>query len=155
MPIEIERKFLVANSDWKLKISKEITIKQGYLSSNPERIVRIRIAGEKGIITIKGKTVNTTRAEYEYEIPFSETLELMDLCEKPLIEKIRYEVLEKGNLWEVDVFEGDNKGLIVAEIELECEDQEVLLPEWVGVEVSHESKYYNASLINNPFKNWD
>jgi len=154
MAVEIERKFLVANSDWKLKISKEITIKQGYLSSNPERTVRIRIAGEKGIITIKGKTVNTTRAEYEYEIPLSEALELMELCEKPLIEKARYEILEHGNLWELDVFEGDNKGLIVAEIELESENQEFILPAWAGKEVSHESKYYNASLIKNSFKNW-
>ena len=155
MPVEIERKFLVANADWELKISKETTIKQGYLSSNPERTVRIRIAGEKGILTIKGKTVNTTRAEYEYEIPLSEALELMDLCEKPLIEKVRYEVLENGNLWEVDVFKGENNGLTVAEIELESETQEFTLPSWIRKEVSQEPKYYNASLIKNPFKNWD
>ena len=154
MPLEIERKFLISNSVWKLKIDAETTIKQGYLSSNPERTVRIRIAGQKGIITIKGKTVNTTRAEYEYEIPLADALNLMELCEKPLIEKTRYNVLENGNLWEVDIFDGENKGLIVAEIELESEDQEFILPNWVGKEVSHEAKYYNTSLIKYPFKDW-
>jgi adenylate cyclase len=154
MPLEIERKFLVANSNWKRNVNKEIVIKQGYLSSNPDRTVRVRIAGEKGIITIKGKTVNTTRTEYEYEIPLADALNLMNLCEKPLIEKTRYNVLENGNLWEVDVFEGDNKGLTVAEIELESEDQKVVLPNWAGQEVSHENKYYNACLIKHPFKNW-
>tara|TARA_B100000809_G_scaffold33236_2_gene29051 strand:- start:1510 stop:1974 length:465 start_codon:yes stop_codon:yes gene_type:complete len=154
MPIEIERKFLVAKADWKLKINKETLIKQGYLSSKPERSVRVRIAGEKGIITIKGKTIKTTRAEYEYEIPLVDAINLMDLCEKPLIEKTRYNVLENGNLWEVDVFEGDNKGLTVAEIELESEEQEFVLPKWIGQEVSHENRYYNASLIKHPFITW-
>jgi len=154
MPIEIERKFLVANSDWKLNIRKEIRIQQGYLSAHPERTVRVRIASEKGIITIKGKTINTTRAEYEYEIPLSEAIELMRLCEKPILEKTRYEVLENGNCWEIDVFSGENKGLIVAEIELESETQEFSLPKWAGKEVSQEIKYYNSSLIKAPFKDW-
>jgi adenylate cyclase len=155
MPIEIERKFLVVNSNWKKNINTATLIKQGYLNSTPERTVRVRIKGEKGFLTIKGKTVNTTRAEYEYEIPFSDALEMMDLCEKPLIEKTRYEVIVTDNLWEIDVFDGDNKGLTVAEIELESENQEFILPSWAGKEVSHDAKYYNASLIKNPFKGWD
>lgn len=154
MPVEIERKFLVANANWKLKINKETPIKQGYLSSNLKRTVRVRVKGDKGYLTIKGKTINTTRAEYEYEIPLSDALEMMDLCENPLIEKTRYEVLANGDLWEIDVFEGDNKGLIVAEIELESEDQEITLPLWIAKEVSHERKYFNSELINNPFKSW-
>jgi adenylate cyclase len=154
MPIEIERKFLVSNSDWKLNISKEIIIQQGYLSANPERTVRVRIAKEKGFLTIKGKTINTTRAEYEYEIPLSEAKELMTLCEKPILEKTRYEVLENGNCWEIDVFSGDIKGLIVAEIELESETQEFISPKWIGTEVSQETKYYKASLIKVHFKDW-
>ena len=154
MPIEIERKFLIANSDWKLKISTEKRIQQGYLNSTPERTVRVRIKGTKGYLTIKGKTVNTSRAEFEYEIPLLEAQQMMALCEKPLIEKTRYEVLENGNCWEIDVFEGDNKGLTVAEIELESEDESFKIPSWAGKEVSHEPKYYNVSLIQHPFKNW-
>ncbi len=154
MPIEIERKFLVTNSDWKSITNKETLIKQGYITSNLKRTVRVRVKEEKGFLTIKGKTVNTSRAEYEYEIPLSEALELMNLCEGPLIEKTRYEVIQNGDLWEVDVFEGANKGLIVAELELESEDQEVTLPDWVGKEVSHEEKYFNSKLINNPYRGW-
>jgi adenylate cyclase len=154
MPIEIERKFLVANSDWKNNISTATLIQQGYLNSTPKRTVRVRISGEKGYLTIKGKTINTTRAEFEYEIPLLEAQELIKLCERPFIDKTRYEVVENGNCWEIDVFIGENKGLTVAEIELESEGQEFTLPKWLGKEVSHEAKYYNASLIKVPFKNW-
>ena len=154
MPLEIERKFLVDNSDWKLKIQREIPIKQGYLNSTPDRTVRVRIAGEKSWITIKGKTIHTSRKEFEYEIPLNEALELIQMCERPLIEKTRYEILENGKLWEIDVFDGENNGLIVAEIELKSESEKFTFPKWLGKEVSHENKYYNASLIKNPFQNW-
>lgn len=154
MPVEIERKFLIANTDWKENISEEVPIKQGYLSVTPERTIRVRTKGDKGYLTIKGKTINTTRAEYEYEIPLSEALELLGLCNKPLIEKTRYHVVTNGNLWEVDVFEGDNEGLIVAEIELENEAQEIILPNWIGEEVSHQNRYFNSQLSHTPFKNW-
>ncbi len=154
MGVEIERKFLLNSDEWRSKSDDGKSIKQGYLNSHAERTVRVRTIGEKGFLTIKGKNKGTTRLEYEYEIPKQEALELLNLCEKPIIEKTRFVVRENGNTWEVDEFEGDNKGLMVAEIELETEHQEVKIPDWAGREVSHDKKYYNASLIKNPYKNW-
>lgn len=154
MGLEIERKFLMASEEWRGLVSKSSAIKQGYLNSNPERTVRVRIIGNKGILTVKGKNVDTTRLEYEYEIPQKEALELLLLCEKPIIEKVRNEVNYEGNLWEIDEFEGDNKGLILAEVELEHADQEVDIPVWIGQEVSGDQRYYNSSLIKSPFKDW-
>ncbi|MFT4663155.1 MAG: adenylate cyclase [Gammaproteobacteria bacterium] len=154
MPIEIERKFLLASEDWRKKADKGTIFKQGYLNSQKERTVRIRIAGTKGLITVKGVTVKNSRAEFEYEIPLADAGELLLLCEKPLIEKRRYIVMENGMTWEVDVFEGENEGLILAEVELESEQQEVVLPDWVGEEVSGDVRYYNANLVGEPFGSW-
>ena len=152
---EIERKFLLKNDSWKVEADNGIEIKQGYLSSVIERTVRVRIIGERGILTVKGKTENLTREEFEYEIPLKDAISLLELCERPIIEKKRYFIKRVNLTWEIDVFEGENKGLKVAEVELDSETQDYDLPVWLGKEVSYESKYYNAALITNPFKNWE
>lgn len=155
MGTEIERKYLIIDDSWKTKASEGIEIKQGYLNSEAKRTVRIRISGEQGWLTIKGKNENLTRKEFEYDIPLTDALELLNLCEKPIIEKTRYIFLDNGNSWEIDVFSGENEGLVIAEIELSREDQEFTIPEWVGEEVSMDVRYYNSSLISNPFVNWE
>lgn len=152
---EIERKFLLKNDSWKVEADNGIEIKQGYLSSVIERTVRVRIIGERGMLTVKGKTEKLTREEFEYEIPLKDAMSLLELCERPIIEKKRYFIKRVNLTWEIDVFEGENKGLKVAEVELDSETQDYDLPVWLGKEVSYESKYYNAALITNPFKNWE
>lgn len=154
MAIEIERKFLLKNDNWKSKADSGTVIKQGYLNASKERTVRVRVYGEQGFLTIKGKTENISRAEFEYTIPLEEALELLKLCEKPLIEKVRYLYSEEGNTWEIDVFDGDNKGLEIAEIELKSEDQAFSIPEWLGEEVSGDPRYFNSLLIKKPFRSW-
>lgn len=154
MALEIERKFLIKNDSWRSRADNGTIIKQGYLNSAIERTVRVRIYGTKGVLTIKGKNENLTRKEFEYEIPLDEALSLIDLCENPVIEKTRYLLIDNGNIWEIDVFERENEGLIVAEIELKSEDQLFEIPEWLGKEVSTESKYFNSALISQPFCNW-
>jgi len=146
MVTEIERKFLVKEE--KLPKVEGQDYVQGYLTS------RIRIAGDKGIITIKSKTKGISRAEYEYEIPLEEAKEIIALCEKPLIEKTRYEIQYEDHLWEVDEFKGENEGLIVAEIELNSEDEEFKKPDWVKEEVSDDARYFNINLLRNPFSKW-
>lgn len=154
MPQEIERKFLLKNNDWKKEISCSTEIRQGYLSLDNERNVRVRTRGKKGILTIKGKTENISRKEFEYEIPQLEAEELLDLCHRPLIEKIRHEIVIGNHTWEIDEFLGENEGLIVAEIELEAEKQLFEKPNWLGKEVSDDVRYYNASLVKLAFKDW-
>ena len=154
MALEIERKFLLKNDNWKALVKEEFLIKQGYLNSAKERTVRIRTYGDKGIITIKGKTKNLTRKEFEYAIPLTEALQMLEIAEKPIIEKTRFIVINNGNTWEIDVFEGMNNGLLVAEIELESENEKFEIPEWIGQEVSTDPKYYNACLIKHPFTEW-
>jgi len=154
MPVEIERKFLVKNHDWK-KNAESRVFRQGYLCNDNEKTVRVRVAGETAFITIKGKAQHISRAEFEYSIPVEDALYMLHtLCEKPLIEKTRYYVPYKGLMWEVDEFEGDNSGLVIAEVELTNEHQEVPLPSWVGNEVTGDERYYNANLVRNPYKNW-
>ena len=154
MPQEIERKFLVRNEDWCVP-GTGIVYRQGYLCTVPERTVRVRLVRDQGFLTVKGVTVGAARAEYEYEIPAGEATEMLDeLCERPLIEKTRYRVEHHGMVWEIDKFAGDNAGLIIAEVELEKEDQAVVLPDWVGKEVTGDRRYYNASLIAEPFSEW-
>lgn len=154
--IEIERKFLVTNTDFTASATKKNRIVQGYLNSDPERTVRIRIKGDKGFITIKGKgnESGTTRLEWETEIPLQEAEKLLSLCEKGTIDKIRYEIPLGKHIYEVDVFEGENKGLIIAEIELELETESFLKPNWLGEEVTGDEKYYNAYLSHRPFSEW-
>jgi len=154
MGIEIERKFLVIGDSWREKATG-ILFRQGYLSTEPERTVRVRLEGDVGKLTIKGKSEGISRNEYEYEIPKQDAAELLDnLCQKPLIEKTRYRVEHARKTWEVDEFHGANDGLILAEIELEEEASEFGLPDWTGAEVSHDPRYFNASLVRNPFRNW-
>lgn len=154
MGIEIERKFLVKGDGWKI-LGDRVSIRQGYLSSHPDRIVRVRIQGNLAILTIKGRTKNFTRNEWEYPIPLEDAQHfLLDLCERPIIEKIRHRISYEGMLWEVDEFLGKNIGLVVAEIELLKEDQVFAKPDWVGDEVTHDSRYANANLLRHPFAEW-
>ncbi|MCD4746982.1 MAG: CYTH domain-containing protein [Bacteroidales bacterium] len=151
---EIERKFLIKNDEYK-KFAKGAYYHQGYLNSDKERIVRIRIIDDKGFITVKGISVGPTRQEYEYEIPFSEAKEMLNqLCEKPTIEKYRYKIPLGEFVWEIDEFHGKNEGLVVGEIELKSEDQKFLKPDWVGKEVTDDPKYFNSNLVKNPYSKW-
>ena len=154
MPVEIERKFLVTGDAWRQQAAGR-QYRQGYLSCDPARSVRIRLAGEEAWLTIKGVSQGAARAEYEYRIPVDEAREMLDkLCLQPLIEKTRYVVEYSGLTWEVDEFFGDNAGLLIAEVELESEDQAIELPDWVGEDVTYDTRYYNASLIANPYTRW-
>ena len=155
MPLEIERKFLVRKELWQQcdKPSGEL-FRQGYLLTDPTKTIRVRQTSEKGFITIKGISVGASRAEFEYEIPFEEAKELLDQFSGSELSKIRYKILFEEKLWEVDEFLGDNEGLMVAEIELESEDEKFTLPDWIGREVTGEDRYYNSNLTLNPFKTW-
>ena len=154
MGIEIERKFLLTGDEWR-KLAQGVYYRQGYLNSAKERTVRVRTINDKGFLTIKGITVGVTRLEFEYEIPKDECNEMLDdLVEKPVIEKNRYKVDYGGFVWEIDEFLGENQGLIVAEIELESEDQKFEKPEWVGKEVTGDPKFFNTNLMNNPYARW-
>jgi adenylate cyclase len=155
MALEIERKFLVTG-DFRNEVSDSVHIVQGYISSRPDHTVRIRIKGDMGYITIKGRTDSSglVRYEWEKEIPLSEARELLLLCEPGVIDKTRHLIKAGKHLFEVDEFHGDNEGLIVAEIELSTEDEPFIKPSWLGKEVTSESKYYNSSLSRKPFKNW-
>ena len=154
MPKEIERKFLVNDDSWRNQAAG-IRYRQGYLSTVKERTVRIRAAGDKGFITVKGISTGATRSEYEYEIPLADANEMLDqLCDRPLIEKTRYRIPFAGLIWEVDEFEGDNRGLITAEVELKDENQPVSIPGWAGEEVTGQPQYFNSSLVARPFSKW-
>lgn len=153
---EIERKFLVKNESFKSLATAEKKIAQGYLNTNLERTVRVRIANEKAFLTIKGKGNETgmTRFEWEKEIPLEEAKSLLELCEKGVIEKTRFEIPSGKHLFEVDEFYGENVGLIIAEIELSDENEAFEKPDWLGKEVTNDERFYNAYLSKNPFKNW-
>lgn len=154
MGLEIERKFLVSGEQWKDMVEKTMAIKQGYLSTAPERTVRVRTKDNQGFLTIKGKTQHLSRTEYEYEIPLKDALSLLQLCELHPIEKVRHEVRVGTKLWEVDVFEGVNSGLVLAEVELDSEEEAIEIPSWAGREVSQDLRYFNSYLSQNPFKGW-
>ena len=155
MAIEIERKYLIKNDTWRQKVQKSTIIRQGFLNTEPERTVRVRQKGNKGFLTIKVKTEGIARLEFEYEIPLVEAQELLHLCLPHLIEKERFIVLEKGLTWEIDVFSGNNKGLIIAEVELDSSEQDILLPDWIAEEVSTDARYYNSNLSQSPFCDWE
>lgn len=151
---EIERKYLVDRAAW-MPRDDGTHFKQGYLNSQKERVVRVRIEGTKAKLTIKGLTTGVTRSEFEYEIPVDDAGILLDqLCEKPLIDKHRHVEEHNGLTWEIDVFHGDNEGLVIAEVELESEDVKPQLPSWAGEEVSSDPRYFNSNLLKNPYKNW-
>ncbi|MEB3396814.1 CYTH domain-containing protein [Flavobacterium psychrophilum] len=154
--IEIERKFLVSNNDFIALAVAKNRIVQGYLNSNPERTVRVRIKADKGFLTIKGKgnESGTTRLEWGTEIPLIEAEKLLSICENGVIDKIRYEIPSGKHTYEVDVFAEQNNGLIIAEIELNDENESFEKPSWLAQEVTGNNKYYNAYLNNNPFGSW-
>ena len=154
--LEIERKYTLKNTKFLLSAAKAFKITQGYLSSVPERTVRVRTKNDKGYLTIKGKSTldGLSRFEWEKEIPLQEALSLLNLCEDYVIEKTRYEVVYGNHIFEVDVFSGHNEGLMIAEVELQTEDESIDLPDWIEKEVTGEEKYYNAYLSNHPFTKW-
>lgn len=151
---EIEKKFLVVNDDWR-RLGTGEPYCQGYLNTEKGRTVRVRTINDRGILTIKGPSIGGVKLEYEYDIPFDEAREILhELCRKPLIEKNRYKIHFEGFIWEVDEFKGENEGLLFAEIELQHEGQEFIKPPWIGEEVTDDSRYYNANLVQNPYSNW-
>lgn len=154
MSKEIEKKFLVANEGWR-GLAEGRHYCQGYLSTEEGRTVRVRTIGEKGFITVKGRTTGETRLEFEYEISIKDAREMLQqLCHKPLIEKTRHKIPFDGFTWEVDEFAGENQGLIFAEIELKYEGEIFSKPQWIGQEVTSDLRYYNANLVNTPYRDW-
>ncbi len=153
MPLEIERKFLVKGNDWR-SLAVGVRYCQGYLATG-STTVRVRVAGEQAYLTIKGPTIGSTRAEYEYAIPLAEALEMLHtLCQTPAVEKQRYRIEWQDLVWEVDEFEGANQGLIMAEVELRSSEQSIVLPPWIGKEVTDDPRYYNSNLAQHPFSQW-
>jgi adenylate cyclase len=153
MHIEIERKFLVTGNEW--RDTPGVRIRQGYLNREPERTVRIRLAGGEAFLTIKGPSSGAARREFEYAIPVSHAQELLKMCDGRLIEKMRHRVGVSGLVWEVDEFLGDNLGLVIAEIELQHENQAFVRPAWLGREITHDPRYANANLCVHPFTSWE
>lgn len=153
MPTEIERKFLVRDDSWRAGATG-VRIAQGYLSRDADRTVRVRIAGDRAWMTVKGRSHGISRLEFEYEIPLCDARELLEICLPSVIDKTRYKIAQTGHVWEVDVFHGDNEGLIVAEVELA--DDSILpdLPCWIGEEVSSDGRYFNSNLAVLPYVNW-
>lgn len=155
MGIEIERKFLLSSDAWR-GLDPGSDFRQGYLLAAADRTVRVRTVGERGYLTIKGRSEGASRAEYEYEIPIDDARELLDeLCLRPLIEKRRHRIPHAGLTWEVDEFFGENHGLVLAEVELEAVDQPAELPPWIGEEVTGDPRYFNAALVTRPYSTWN
>ena len=154
MGIEIERKFLVRGDGWREAATSRTRFSQGYLSRDPARTVRVRIAGDAAFLTIKGATQGATRAEFEYAIPLADAQQLLAMCDGPVVEKVRYLCPHEGMTWEVDEFLGTNAGLVLAEIELDAEGQAFAHPAWLGAEVTGDARYVNANLAVRPFNQW-
>jgi adenylate cyclase len=155
MAIEIEHKFLLANNAWREHVSHSVIYRQGYLSSQATSSIRVRISDSQAWLNIKSATIGSQRHEYEYEIPLSDAHEILDnLCLKPVIEKTRHFVTHENHLWEIDEFEGENDGLIVAEIELDALNENFAKPDWIGVEVTQDVRYYNNNLARSPYNQW-
>jgi adenylate cyclase len=153
MAKEIERKFLVNPQKFQHPAEKKL-VKQGYLSDDPERTVRIRISGESATLTIKGKATIITRDEFNYSITKADAEELLKLSKNSVIEKVRYYARFEGKLWEVDEFSGENEGLLMAEVELSSETEPIILPDWVEKEVSNDHRFFNSYLSKFPYKSW-
>ena len=155
MAIEIERKFLVRGEQWRA-LGQKVFYRQGYLPSANLTTMRVRIAGEQGFLTIKGQNTGASRLEFEYPIPLTDAQMLLDkLCETSQITKYRYRIPLQNLVWEVDEFLGENQGLVIAEVELQDENQVITLPEWIGTEVTGESRYYNVNLMRHPYCQWE
>ncbi len=155
MAVEIEHKFLLANNDWRKQVSYSVKYKQGYLSAVATSSIRVRVSNDQAWLNIKSATIGTHRHEYEYEIPLSDAQEIItNLCRKPIIEKTRHIVIDDNNTWEIDEFEGDNSGLIVAEIELLEVGADFSIPAWLGEEVTSDHRYYNNNLASHPYSVW-
>ena len=155
MAVEIEHKFLVRDERWRREVERSVRMRQGYLTSDARCSVRVRVAGDQGYLNVKSGTLGIQRSEYEYPIPLAEAEEMLDtLCEQPLLEKTRHFVRFGGHLWEIDEFEGDNTGLIVAEVELSRTDEPFDRPDWLGEDVSHDIRYYNSQLARHPYRTW-
>ena len=156
MALEIEHKFLVKDDSWRQDVSRSTLFRQGYLSNTPLSSVRVRVSDTEAWLNIKSATIGTQRQEFEYSIPLADGISLLaSLCHKPLIEKTRHFVTYRDHLWEIDEFFGDNAGLIVAEIELSAVGEAFDKPAWLGDEVTHDVRYYNNNLCQNPFCNWN
>jgi CYTH domain-containing protein len=154
MGVEIEKKFLVINEDFKKNKEGSLML-QGFLSINKKRNVRVRIWKGRAFLTIKGKSKGAYRQEFEYEIPKEDAQEMMDkICKKPVIKKVRYQIRWGSFVWDVDEFLDENQGLVIAEIELASEDQEFEMPDWIGREITSDKRYYNAYLVKHPFTTW-
>jgi len=155
MATEIEHKFLLRDDSWREQVHRSVPLCQGYLISDETRSVRVRIAADRAHLNIKSGTLGLMRSEYEYSIPVTDAHEILhNLCRKPLLEKTRHYLRHGDHTWEIDEFQGDNAGLIVAEVELSAEGEEFARPAWLGEEVSHDKRYYNAWLAEHPYKNW-
>ena len=155
MAREIERKYVLKNDGWRKEAGSGTSYRQGYLSTDPERSVRVRIGGGQAFLTIKGKTEGAGRSEFEYPIPHNDGEQILaQLCHRPLIEKTRY-IIRHGDLkWEIDEFHGQNRGLIIAEVELSDDQRHIDKPDWLGEEVTPDPRYYNLNLVANPYSNW-
>ena len=155
MSVEIERKFLVEGDTWRSQVASESHIMQGYLASSPEVTVRVRVKGNQAFLTIKGESRGVARSEYEYSIPVVDAEEMLrDLAVLPPIDKVRHRIPLGGHVWELDVFAGENAGLVMAEIELSSEAEDFDLPDWAGQEVSDDQRYFNVNLAKNPYRRW-
>jgi adenylate cyclase len=155
MGIEIERKFRVANDSWRQQVGVSTLLRQGYLANTARASVRVRLAGDESLLSVKAMTPGRARAEYEVAIPTADANEMLDrLCEGPLVEKWRHIVIHAGHQWEIDEFLGDNAGLVIAELELDCEDEEFASPPWLGDEVTQDERYYNFRLSQHPWRQW-
>lgn len=155
MALEIERKFLVINDKWKDNILSESVLKQGYIANQPNATVRVRIAKGVAHLNIKSATKGISRAEFEYQIPMADAEQILEqVAEQPFIDKMRYKVRWGDHVWDLDLFAGDNRGLVMAEVELDSEDEPFELPPWAGEEVSGDPRYYNASLVKHPYSEW-
>lgn len=155
MPLEIERKFLVAGDGWRSAVSRSELFRQGYLATTTSSSVRVRVGGHRGWLSVKGRVVGPSRPEYEYEVPLAEANEMLDaMCDEGRLEKVRHWVTVGGREWEIDEFLGANAGLVVAELEIEREDAVFERPSWLGREVTDDVRYYNASLALRPWSGW-
>jgi len=154
MAYEIERKFLVTDPSWRAEVFDSVLMFQGYIHSDPQNAVRIRTAGERAWLTVKSALTHLKRAEYEYEVPLADAIEMLNLCPRPPLEKVRHSLTHAGRHWVIDEYRGENSGLVVAEIELEGEDEDFPKPPWAGVEVSEDPRYLSVCLYERPYNSW-